>query len=167
MVSLWADTKDAVRAPGLPPEVQPLDRALPDVVESVTEVLPVRIFEVFERAAPMTILRVFRGQVRVGQLEEYLAEAHIGTLADGRRPEGPGALVCATDATGGFVTASTWPDWPSIAACTGGDIRRPLTTRNAGRLVSGAPSHYELVAARMEPTERGAGYLLHDRSGTP
>jgi hypothetical protein len=57
--------------------------------------------------------------------------------------------VCGTDGEATFVTVSLWPDWSAIAACTGGNIQQPLTTRNAARIAEGVPTHYELV----EPTD--------------
>jgi hypothetical protein len=141
-----------------------LDQAT-DIVELVTahgpagttmtpthvEVIPVRIRETFERDRPMTILRLYQGRTRPGELELYLEEARAGTRLDGARPDGPGTLVCASDGEARFVTVSLWPDWAAIEACTGGDIQRPLATRNATRIEDGAPSHYELV-----PTDRPA-----------
>ena len=109
------------------------------------DVMPVRIHEVFERDRPMTILRVFRGRTHPGELEAYLEEARAGTLADGARPDGPGALVCASDGETTFLTVSLWPDWSAIEACTGGNIQQPLATRNAARIEHGGPTHFELV----------------------
>ena len=116
------------------------------------DVLPVRLFEVFEREPPMTILRVFRGRTHPGQLEQYIEEARAGTRLDGARPDGPGMLVCGTDGEARFVTVSLWPDWSAIEACTGGNIQRPLSTRNAARIADGAPTHYEIVPAELAPT---------------
>jgi hypothetical protein len=107
--------------------------------------LPVRIHEVFERDRPMTILRVFHGRTHPGELEVYLEEARAGTMLDGASPDGPGALICASDDDATFVTVSLWPDWSAIEACTGGDIQRPLATRNATRIAQGAPTHYEII----------------------
>lgn len=117
------------------------------------DVLPVRLFEVFERDSPMTILRVFRGRTHAGQLEQYIEEARAGTRLDGARPDGPGMVVCGTDADATFLTVSLWPDWAAIEACTGGNIQQPLTTRNAARIAQGSPTHYELVElAEVQPT---------------
>jgi hypothetical protein len=123
------------------------------VADAVTELLPLRIGEVFPRDRPMTILRVFRGRTHAGQRDAYLTEAELGTAADGRRPDGPGAIACATLGADDFVTASVWADWPSIEACTGGDIHRPLTTRNATRIAAGGPTHYEIVTFELRSTE--------------
>ena len=120
------------------------------VASSRIDVLPVRLYEVFERERPMTILRVFRGRIYPGQLEAYLEEAREGTRIDGGRPEGPGMLVCGSDGQAAFVTVSLWPDWSAIEACTGGNIQRPLTTRNAARIEQGAPTHFEILPS-VEP----------------
>jgi hypothetical protein len=123
------------------------------------DVLPVRSYEVFERDRPMTILRVFRGRTFPGQLDAYLEEARAGIRLDGARADGPGMVVSASDAQARFVTVSLWPDWSAIEACTGGNIQRPLVTRNAARIEQGAPTHYEVmspVAAERDPG-RGAG----------
>jgi hypothetical protein len=115
------------------------------VVSSRIDVLPVRLHEVFERDRPMAILRVFRGRTRPGELEAYLDEARAGTHLDGARADGPGALVCGSDGQATFVTVSLWPDWSAIEACTGGNIQRPLATRNAARIEEGSPTHFEIV----------------------
>jgi hypothetical protein len=115
------------------------------ITNARSEALPVRIHETFHREAPMTILRVFRGRTRPGELEVYLVEARAGSRLDGQRPDGPSTVISATEGDSGFVTASLWPDWRAIEACTGGDIRRPMATRNAARIESGGPTHYELV----------------------
>ncbi len=109
------------------------------------DVLPLRLFEVFERDRPMTILRLFRGRTHPGELDQYIEEARAGTQLDGARPDGPGMLVCGTDGEAAFVTVSLWPDWSAIEASTGGNIQQPLTTRNAARIAQGSPTHYELV----------------------
>ncbi len=133
------------------PEMDIAERVVREVpagarIEGIrSEALPVRIHETFTRDAPMAILRVYRGCTRPGELDAYLQEAHAGTRLDGQRADGPGTVVCGTEGDTGFVTVSLWPDWTAIEACTGGDIRRPLATRNAARIESGAPTHYELV----------------------
>ena len=116
-----------------------------NVISGRIDVLPVRLHEVFERDRPMTILRVFRGRTHPGQLDVYLEEARAGARIDGTRPDGPGTVVCGSDGQAAFVTVSLWPDWSAIEACTGGNIQRPLTTRNAARIAEGAPTHFEIV----------------------
>ncbi len=146
VASLWSTLVEQERAFEMP-EIRSLEQTFGTrVAGSETEVLPVRICETFVRDTPMTIMRVFRGWTYPGQLPAYLAEAQAGTVLDGQREDGPGSLACATDGATGFVTVSLWPGWPSIEACTGGDIQHPLLTRNRSRLAGGAPTHYELVA---------------------
>lgn len=145
VVSLWSPGHAPRRAVDVAQRIISEVPAGVRIVGARSEVLPVRIHETFPRDRPMAILRVFRGRTHPGQLEAYLAEAQAGTLLDGHRPDGPGTLVCAAEDEAGFVTASLWPDWAAIEACTGGDIRRPLATRNAARIERGEPTHYELV----------------------
>jgi hypothetical protein len=160
LVSLWASRSEAEEAFEIPAMLDLQDQWPAAIADARAEVLPVQILEVFPRPRPMSILRIFRGRTHPGQLEAYLTEALAGTIVDGARPDGPGALACATDGAGGFVTASLWPDWPAIEACTGGDIRLPLATRNAARLESGEATHFELVtyelpeAVDVTPRER-------------
>jgi heme-degrading monooxygenase HmoA len=102
-------------------------------------------FEV-EQATPPSVLRVFRGVVRDGELDAYVDEAHAGTLADDKAGYGPHALYLGVDPPNRFLTVSLWADWSSIEAATGGDIRRPVATRHADRLTGGNAEHYEVVS---------------------
>jgi hypothetical protein len=124
------------------------------VEDASTERLPVRLCMSFARERPMTILRVFRGRTHRGQREAYLAQARAGVVTDGSRAEGPGALACGLVDQDGFVTASAWPDWSSIEVSTGGDIHRPLVTRNAALIADGGPSHYEILGFVEDPGVR-------------
>ena len=109
------------------------------------------IREEFERDQPMRVLRVFRGVVVEGALDRYLERARQGTQQDGARPDGPGAVAMGIARPDGFLTATTWPDWPAIAAATGGDIAQPLATRHRDLLREGSPVHYELLATHSGP----------------
>jgi hypothetical protein len=110
-------------------------------------VMPVAFDLRFPRAAAPTILRLYEGRTLPGQLDLYVAEARRGSAIDGDRPDGPHAICMSLAPPDRFVTASLWTDWASIAACTGGDIRDPLATRNRERLAGGGPSHYEIVTS--------------------
>lgn len=121
-------------------------------IETAEEVGPCRLESVtlavdlpFERADPARILRVFRGQVREGELELYVEEARNGTLADAAGPHGPLGLYLGPQPPDRFVTVSVWTGWESIEAATHGNIRQPIATSNAARLVGGTASHYEVV----------------------
>jgi hypothetical protein len=147
VVSIWASARAQETALTVPDFLELESRTDSAIVDRRTEVFAVQIRERFTRERPMQILRIFRGQTRPGEMDAYLAEARQGVVVDGRRPQGPGAVVCAVDGQDGFVTASLWADWPAIEAATGGDVHHPLATRNAARLVGGAPAHFELIAA--------------------
>ncbi|MFN8621214.1 MAG: hypothetical protein U0869_10760 [Chloroflexota bacterium] len=106
------------------------------------------LFERFPRHAPPRILRVYDGRTRPGELEAYVEEARAGVLLDGASPDGPVSVCMAVVAADRFVTVSTWTDWERLARCTGGDLDRPLVTRNAARLIGGGPVHLELIPPR-------------------
>jgi len=110
----------------------------------------------FDRADRAQVLRIFRGQVRQGELDLYVEEARNGTLADAAGPHGPVGLYLGPQPPDRFVTVSLWSGWESIEAATHGNIRQPIATSNAARLVGGTATHYEVVpgaAHRMD----GAG----------
>jgi hypothetical protein len=144
--SLWSSAEAHDRAFESDPVMTVEQEARTRVVGAMAELLPVRIKAIVPRARPMTILRLFRGRTHPGQRDAYLAEAEVGAAEDGARADGPGAIACCTVGADEFVTASVWVDWPSIEACTGGDVHRPLTTRNAARIAAGGPTHFEIVA---------------------
>ena len=45
-----------------------------------------------------------------------------------------------------FLTVSLWPDWAAIERATGGDIRRPMSTKDSARIVDMDIVHYEVVS---------------------
>jgi heme-degrading monooxygenase HmoA len=121
-------------------------------IETAEEVGPCRLEFVtlavdlpFDRADPAQVLRVFRGQVREGELDLYAEEARNGTLADAAGPRGPLGLYLGSQPPDRFITVSVWTDWESIEAATHGNIRQPIATSNAARLVGGTATHYEVV----------------------
>ena len=118
-----------------------------DVDEVRSERLLVRVQ--FRNPGPGTarLLRVFRGKVRGHDLDRYVEEAEAGTLADAAAGYGPITLQLGVEAPqpDQFVTVSTWPDWSTIEAATGGDIHRPLATSHPERLVSSDVTHYEVI----------------------
>lgn len=129
-------------------------------IETAEEVGPCRLEYVtlavdlpFDRADRAQVLRIFRGQVREGELDLYVEEARNGTLADAAGPHGPVGLYLGPQPPDRFVTVSVWTGWESIEAATHGNIRQPIATSNAARLVGGTATHYELVpgaAHRMD-----------------
>ena len=40
---------------------------------------------------------------------------------------------------------SLWPDWAAIERATGGDVRRPMATKDSARIVDMDIVHYEVV----------------------
>ena len=100
----------------------------------------------FPGGSPSTLLRLFRGQVKPGELAAYVEEARAGTLADVEARQGPTALYLAGDPPDRFLTVSLWPDWAAIERATGGDIRRPMSTKDSARIVDMDIVHYEVVS---------------------
>ena len=146
VVSVWASASAQQQAPTLTTLFDRMTSTAGAIVGERTDVLTIAIEARFERSRPMTLLRVYQGQTRPGELASYLEEARAGVIKDGQQPRGPGALICGSRGDLGFVTASLWPDWESIQLATGGDIRNPLATRNTARLAAGRPNHFELIA---------------------
>jgi hypothetical protein len=143
LVSIWspaASEPDVLRIPEMLPPTLHIES--PDRI-----VLPVAFDLRFPRAASPRILRIFEGLTQPGQLDVYVEEARRGSRFDGERADGPHAICMSLDRPDRFVTASLWTDWACIEACTGGDIDRPLTTRDRSRLAGGGPTHYEVFAS--------------------
>ena len=111
----------------------------------------------FDRSSPPSVLRVYRGRARPGELHEYTAEVREGTFADDSAAHGPLALCLAHDEPDRFVTVSTWTDWDTIMAATGGSFTNPIATRHSHRLLEGTADLYEILPttaddARPVPT---------------
>ena len=116
------------------------------LVEIHVEVLPIAIDLAFDAADDVTVLRVYRGRIRAGELEAYVAEARAGTTADDAAGRGPTALHLAVDEPDRFVTVSAWTGWDRIEAATSGNIRNPVATRHPERLLEGTVRHYEIMS---------------------
>ena len=114
-------------------------------VDWTLDILDIRIELPFSTAEPPALLRLFRGTVRPGELEDYVAEVRMGTMADADAGRGPAALYLAVDPPDDFVTVSLWPSWETIALATGGDIQRPTITKDSRRLIGIEVAHYETV----------------------
>jgi hypothetical protein len=147
VASVWASREAESSALTVPDLLAAPPEDGSSVLDAHSEVLAVVTHESFVRDQPMTILRVYRGIVADGRLEEYVERARRGALEDGARPDGPGAVVMGVTPPSRFVTITTWPDWPAIEVATGGDVTRPRVTRDHGLLVEGAPTHYELLVS--------------------
>jgi hypothetical protein len=146
VVSVWAP--DAVVA--IPPWS---DRGVLDVAgrlepdEGRLEVLPVRVQVHGDRTDPPRVLRVFRGRVRIGELDRYLHEVEAGARSDVAAGHGPLALYLGSDpdTPDAFATISTWREWAVVEAATGGDIHQPVATRHPERLVESDVTHFEVI----------------------
>ncbi len=123
----------------------------PPVVGRVDQV-PLGLHARFERAEPARVLRVFRGTVRSGELDAYVADADRGMTADAEVNDGLIAFALGIEPPHGFITVSAWTGWAAIEAATGGNTRHPVATRNAARLAGFAIDHYEILPEA--PTRR-------------
>ena len=110
-----------------------------------SETLPLEIAFDFNRDAPVQILRVFRGTVRDGELDLYIEDARRGATADAESNHGPAAFYLGALRPASFVSVSLWETWSAIEASTGGNIRNPIATHNADRIVAGNAAHYEVL----------------------
>lgn len=152
LVSVWTDRTALVRSLGAGHANGPAPIETPDDAHDVAvQSLPLALHLRFERPEAPRILRVFRGEVRPGQLEAYVDAARAGTYADASAEHGPHALYLAIDRPSHFLTVSLWSDWSRIEAATGGDIHQPIATRHAERLAGGSASHFELLPDQAAP----------------
>ena len=142
VASVWS-SPEAERTAARLPEM--LDDIGADIDPPSRIVLPLVLDLRFPRPDPPSILRIYEGETKPGELEAYVEDARRGSLRDGEREDGPIAVCMSVDPPDRFITASVWTGWASIEACTGGDIHRPLLTRNVARLAAGGPTHYEVV----------------------
>jgi len=146
VATIWTDraAMNAGMGPSLAESTFHPDR-LPDTTDQELEAHELDVMLRFPGGPPSTLLRLFRGQVRPGELAEYIEEARAGTLADVKAEQGPAALYLAADPPDRFVTLSLWPDWSAIERATGGDVRRPMATKDSARIVDMDIVHYEVV----------------------
>jgi|SRR6478736_3418525 len=146
VATVWESRAAMIDVVGATLEQSPFfpDR-LAQTVDRSLDTLDIRIELPFSTAEPPALLRLFRGTVRPGELEDYVSEVRTGTLADSDAGRGPAALYLATDPPDGFVTVSLWSSWEAIALATGGDIERPTITKDSRRLVGIDVAHYETV----------------------
>ncbi|MEA2622237.1 MAG: hypothetical protein QOH61_1147 [Chloroflexota bacterium] len=127
---------------------------LGDDLTARVEELPIAIALRFPSELPALVLRVFRGEVKEGQVDDYLQAARTGAEADASNGEGPLGLFLGFAGARRFVTVSVWPDWSTIQKRTGGNARQPIATRHAQMLETGTATHYEILptaAPRARP----------------
>lgn len=122
-----------------------------DLMSSRLDVLPLAIGMTYDRPNPPTILRVYRGRVVPGELDNYIEEARRGALADADVNPGLVALYLGTGHPNRFITVSAWTGWEAIEKATGGDIRTPVRTRNSARIALGTAAHYEILPLTDRP----------------
>jgi hypothetical protein len=126
-----------------------------DVADPRLETIPLRLALGFDPRGDPQILRVFRGEVKPGEDAQYLEDVRAGVLSDVEAGHGPQALFLGFVGSSAFVTMSAWASWRAIESATGGNIRRPVATRNTARLTSGTADHYEIV-----PEIAGRAFLI-------
>jgi len=123
--------------------------------------LPLAVHARFVRPDVARVLRVFRGHVRPGELDAYIDEAREGMTADAAANAGLVSFALGRRDPDDFITVSTWTDWGSIEAATGGNTRQPIATRNASRLAHFRVDHLELLPeAPVTRADDGPGH--HD-----
>jgi hypothetical protein len=129
----------------------------PEIVASRLDILPVAVAIRPDRVEPPAIIRVYRGEVRPGELDEYVQDVRSGALADVEANEGLVALYLGAQAPARFITVSAWTGWSAVERATGGNVRHPIATRHAHRLVAGEVDHYEMLPNTARPHARARG----------
>ncbi len=150
LASVWAST-EAVDAATRPGRLLSLERELG---EGAVELMPIilAIAPPDSEGAGPTLLRVFRGDVRPGELDAYVVAARRGTFEDVAAGAGPVGLYLAVAGPDRFVTVSAWQSWERIQIATGGNVQSPIATRHVRHLVSGVVAHYEILpSAEIRP----------------
>jgi len=146
IATTWPDvrTMNAALGPGSDQGVAGIED-LPVMADARVYVLPVAFSLAFDRTGPPSVLRVYRGRARPGELHEYTAEVREGTFADDSAAHGPLTLCLAHDEPDRFITVSTWTDWDTIMTATGGSFSNPISTRHSHRLLEGTADLYEIL----------------------
>jgi hypothetical protein len=139
----------------------------PEIVASRLDILPVAVAIRPDRVEPPAIIRVYRGEVRPGELDEYVQDVRSGALADVQTNEGLVALYLGAQAPARFITVSAWTGWSAVERATGGNVRHPIATRHAHRLVAAEVDHYEILpnTARPHVPARGRAAGTQEAAG--
>ena len=119
---------------------------LSETTDQVLEVHELAFAIRFASPSAATVLRLFRGHVRPGELEPYIEESRAGTIADTEAGRGPNAIYLARVEADRFVTLSLWRNWDAIETATGGDVHRPIVTKDPRRIIEMDVVHYEVIA---------------------
>jgi hypothetical protein len=151
IATTWLDRASMVAALGQDSQhgLATVER-LPVIEEARIQVLPLAFALSFDRTEGPSVLRVYRGRARPGELREYTEEVREGTFADASAAHGPITLCLAIDEPDRFVTVSTWTDWDTIMVATGGNLRHPIATRHSHRLLEGTADLYEILPTTDE-----------------
>jgi hypothetical protein len=152
IVTLWESREAMTAELGV---ASVIGRFAPELVEDLKssrlDVLPVAIAMNYDRPNPPAILRVYRGEVLPGELDNYTDEARRGAEADALVNPGLVALYLGVDKPSRFITVSAWSGWGSIEQATGGNIHDPVRTRNMARIARGTAAHYEILPLTGRP----------------
>jgi heme-degrading monooxygenase HmoA len=156
IVTTWESTEALVAGLGTDNGAGPGELlSLADVGTVDIQVLPITLSVSVPAESTPTILRVFRGTVREGELESVIADAREAMSVAHDRPV---ALYLSAEPPTEFLAVSAWTTWDAIDAATDGDSSRPTTTRDTDRLTGGSVDHYELLRIEAEDAV-GAGAL--------
>lgn len=157
IATTWPDVETMIAAlgPELEHGIAPIED-LPVMEDSTVRVLPLAFSLTFDRSSPPSVLRVYRGRARPGELDEYTAEVREGTFADDSAAHGPLTLCLAHDQPDGFITVSTWTDLDTIMTATGGSLINPIATRHSSRLLEGTADLYEILPMTVDDARRVA-----------
>jgi hypothetical protein len=153
IASVWETAEQMTAALGSTVEEATYAGLAPEVIRQGLEIMPLAIALRFPSESPARVLRIFRGEVKDGFVDEYLEAARTGAEADATHGEGPLGLFLGLAGERTFVTVSVWHDWSTIQNRTGGNLRQPIATRHAQMLVQGTATHYEILPP-AEPAER-------------
>ena len=106
VATIWTDraAMNAGMGPSLAESTFHTDR-LSETTDHQFEAHELDLMLRFPGGPPSTLLRLFRGQVKPGELAAYIEEARAGTLADVEAERGPAALYLAADPPDRFLTA--------------------------------------------------------------
>jgi heme-degrading monooxygenase HmoA len=146
VASVWQDRDAMVRAMGASLSTSTFHpEHMSETTDQVLEVHELAFAIRFAPPSAATVLRLFRGRVRPGELEPYIEDSRAGTIADTEAGRGPNAIYLAPVEADRFVTLSLWRSWDAIETATGGDVHRPIVTKDPRRIVEMDVIHYEVI----------------------
>ena len=156
VATVWT-SKEAMDAGAIEADV--IGRRHPEHADGIdgsrVETLPVAVGLSFRPDEPPRVLRVLRGQMREGNFESYAEDVRQGAGEDGL-VGGLIALYLGVASADSFVTVSAWTGWEPIEAATGGNLHRPIATRQPERISILGATHYEIVPGTSRPAHQPA-----------